>query len=262
MKLVDVFMFDDEFEMLDCRLYQLAGLVDRVILIEGDRTMSGEPKPYHFSERADHYAAFPIEVVRVEMADVSDVSVANHAWTMPTTMDAWRRDARQRDAAKSLLETLNQTDIVIYGDLDEIPKREIIEAYPDAAGRGPAMLLLDMLVYSTALRHPTPWAGPIIGRVGDVGVSVPFIRDRRWGFPAIPEAGWHLTWFGSPQDRIRKMRHFAHQELRETVGDDIGIKYPSEQRHVDGKQNLEEWSGPLPTWIEDGWAPPDWTKVW
>lgn len=240
--IVDVFMFDDEFDMLDCRLYQLDGVVDKYIAIEADHTVSGIPKPYHLTENLNRYPDVPIEVVRVELGGV--------------TPDSWKRDARQRDAASELIADLPGDALMIYGDLDEMPRPEILKIFDG----WPSCLVMTHLIYSAALYHPIPWYGPVIGPRRLLGGNNA-TRVDRVSFRHIYNAGWHLSWFGTPEDRIRKMRHFAHRELQEPVGDRVGSEYPAQHKHVDGS-NLLTWSGDVPRWIADGLAPLHWTTAW
>jgi beta-1,4-mannosyl-glycoprotein beta-1,4-N-acetylglucosaminyltransferase len=41
----DCFMFCDELDLLEIRLHELADLVDKFVVVEGDLTLSGKPKP-------------------------------------------------------------------------------------------------------------------------------------------------------------------------------------------------------------------------
>ena len=124
----DVVMFLDDFDMLDCRIYELEGVVDRFIVIEGDHTFSGIPKPYHLPE-----SGYPgITVVRVELGDVSMIRHQEMGWVTPSTEDNWKREEKQREAARSILASLPPDEVVIYGDLDEIPRREVIKAFDGA----------------------------------------------------------------------------------------------------------------------------------
>ena len=45
----DCFMFFNELELLDLRLHELDAVVDRFVLVEGVRTLSGKPKPLYFA---------------------------------------------------------------------------------------------------------------------------------------------------------------------------------------------------------------------
>jgi beta-1,4-mannosyl-glycoprotein beta-1,4-N-acetylglucosaminyltransferase len=259
--IVDVFMFDDDFDMLDCRLYELSGVVDRFIVIEGNTSFSGMPKPHYLWEARERYSAYPITCVQVDLNGPQPPEVPYRSWILPETAHAWVREGWQRNGAKELLEELDPDTWVIYGDVDEIPRRSALEAivardpYPGVVG-----LEMRLHIYSTSLMIPSAWAGSLVGKVRDLGTDVLFVRDLRWNFTRVPDGGWHLSWFGDPESRERKLTHHSHQELVAKVGGSIGESLPRMRVHVDGETALEPYSGnDFPRWVLDGRAPEHWT---
>jgi beta-1,4-mannosyl-glycoprotein beta-1,4-N-acetylglucosaminyltransferase len=260
---VDVFMFLDDFDMLDCRLYELDGIVDRFIVIEGDMTFSGIPKPYLLTEAmaAGRYSAYPITVVRAELGDTSMIPFQVRGWMTPESEPNWRREGKQRDAANHLLADLSGDDLVIYGDMDEIPRREIVAGFDG----GPMCLWMYYLVYSLRYRHPIAWAGSVIGKRGSIGSSPKSVRhDRQWEYQRIPDAGWHLGWFGEPEDRMQKLAAHTHQELAEETKGGLAVDYPAQMIHVNSGVKLldYDYDWGLPRWVSDGYAPEIWNKKW
>jgi len=254
--IVDVFMFDNELDMLECHLYQLAGIVDRFIAIEGNTTFTGIPKRYHLSDNLDRFKGYPLEVMRVDMTGPTG-PILERPWMMPGTIDNWWREAVQRNGARRLLADLPDDTILIYGDVDEIPRRYVVKGFDG----GPKVMSMTMLIYSTKLWFPGSWAGSVIGRKRDIGIDVSEIRNTHWGFPPIEDAGWHLSWFGNPTWREEKLRHQSHQELV-TISDVIGSDYPARHLHVDGKTPLWDYGGDLPSWIAEGHGPEEWMREW
>ncbi len=258
--IVDVFMFNDEFDMLDCRLYELAGVVDRFIAIEADHTFSGLEKPYHLTERAADYADRPLEIVRARTGDVSRQRIPITKYVTARTVDAWKRETKQRDAAQPLLADLPKDAVIIYGDLDEIPRSDVVA---NIDGR-PEALWMYLLMYSVKYRHPFPWCGGVIGQRMHVGTLADVPRYSRGQITTHPDAGWHLSWFGTPEARVKKLHDFAHIELVPIVGDKIGFEYPSRRQHVEGKATLIDMDPALglPRWVEEGLAPAVWYEDW
>jgi len=256
--ITDVFMFDDEFSMLDCRLAELDGIVDRFIAIEGNTTFAGEPKPYYLSERLDRYAGVPLTIFQVDLTGQQPAEVPYRSWITPETAHAWVREGWQRNAARALLAQLPPDSWAIYGDLDEIPRREALAAFV-ATGSHPHGLEMRMHVYSTALVHPAAWVGGVVGKVGDLGTDVLRVRDLRLNFDRIPDGGWHLTWFGGPMRREEKLLHLSHQELVPKIRGSVGESLPKLRVHVDGETPLEPYAGAdLPRWVLEGRAPAFW----
>lgn len=251
--IVDVFMFDDEFDMLDCRLYQLRGLVDFFVAIEANQSVSGIAKPYHLTENLNRYPDAPIEIVRVDLAN-ADLNTA--PWDWGNNPD-WQRDAIQRDGAMDLLNQLPGDTAVITGDLDEIPRREAVMGY---AGY-PIVLMMPNLAYSLKWQHVTNWYGPVIAPRSYIR-SLNHVRHSgiRRSIQQIPNAGWHLSYFGTPEDRVRKVKHFAHQELVH-LAEKTGEELPRNHLHIDGSMLLP-FDGDWPEWVKDGHAPSHWTKEW
>lgn len=248
--IVDVFMFNHEFDMLDCRLYELEGVVDRFIAIEADHTFTGEPKPYHLTKRAKDYPQ--VEIVQAHNGDVTGASYPNFAWVKQGTAVHWQREFKQRDAAEPLLEALPPDTIMLLGDLDEIPMREVVASFDGP----PSVLIMYMAVYSMRHKFPGAWAGTVMGRRKDLRGFVA-MRNTRWQQEPLTRSGWHLTWFGTPKDRLGKMQASAHQEMRDRA-DDLAYTYPEKGLHVDGKTELVPWDAPLPRWVKDGHAPRSW----
>lgn len=258
----DVFMFLDDFDMLACRVYELDPVVDRFIAIEGDFTFSGTPKPYHLSEAVERgELRIPkLEVVRAELGDISMIRAQHMEWVTPETEDNWKREEKQREAALVTLAALPRDEIVLYGDLDEIPRREVVAGF---AGP-PSALWMYYLVYSVQHRHPNPWCGTVIGRRSDMGSSPITMRLMRGMLPAIPDAGWHLGWFGDPETRMRKLHAHSHQELAAETGDGLAEDYPSQLLHVNNGVRLidHDPSHGLPRWVGEGRGPAIWYRNW
>ena len=106
--IIDTFLFNDEFDMLDIHLAITNHFVDRWIVLEASRTFSGIPKPYNLTENLARYQAqYPdrIQVVTLELA-------ADQTNLICETM--------MRQGLQPTINQYSDEDIVIHGDLDEI----------------------------------------------------------------------------------------------------------------------------------------------
>ena len=54
--IIDTTLFNNEFDMLDIRLELTKHYVDQWIVCEGNRTMSGRPKPFYLSDNIERYS--------------------------------------------------------------------------------------------------------------------------------------------------------------------------------------------------------------
>ncbi len=248
--IIDTFMVHDELDMVECHLRELAGVVDRFIAVEASHTFSGRRKPYFLSENAERFRDFPLEIVRDEQKDPSRPATASNR-------DAWLREAHQRNAVAPLLKDVPGDTLLLYGDVDEIPNRETVLGF---SGR-PRTCLMNWLEYSTKLVVPKPWWGTVIGYRRDMGSMPEPVRRSRFDIIPTPNAGWHLSWFGEPDDRLRKLASFSHLELIDRIGTGIGTDYPSQRLHVEHGIHLLDADGmAMPAWIAEGKAPASWYR--
>jgi beta-1,4-mannosyl-glycoprotein beta-1,4-N-acetylglucosaminyltransferase len=110
MAVFDVFPFFNELDLLEIRLHTLDEFVDEFIITEGNLTFSGDPKPYYLSESLERFKKFSNKIT-VQKVDY-----------FPKEVTPFGRDRFQRDQVSKILNTkLKDSDILIYGDLDEIP---------------------------------------------------------------------------------------------------------------------------------------------
>jgi hypothetical protein len=251
--IVDVFLFNDEFDILECRLRQLDDVVDRFIVIEGNKTLAGDPKPFRlFEKRPD---SSKVEIIGAKLDDLGDVPPQQQAWVAKGYEDYWKRDWKQRNAAKHITDALPDDAVVMYGDVDEIPRSEPVRDFDGPKSR----LMMRTLIYSTKWwSGHDDWTGTIIGRKREMD-SFPLAHRSRNHNPMIPDAGWHMTWFGGEEAVVDKVQMFAHGELAEDI-DEVRRKYRERIRPgINAK--LVPYDGDLPAWVEEGHAPDSWTEA-
>jgi beta-1,4-mannosyl-glycoprotein beta-1,4-N-acetylglucosaminyltransferase len=112
MAIYDVFPFFNELDILEIRLNTLNKIVDYFLITEATTTFSGNEKKLYLSENINLFSKFKDKIIIQVLDDVPN-------------LNPFERDWYQRDKAKSILsEHLVETDFVIYGDVDEIPKPE------------------------------------------------------------------------------------------------------------------------------------------
>jgi len=259
--IVDLFMFDDEFDVLECRLYELDGLVDLHVAVEGDHAFSGLPKPYHLSESGRYDDR--VRIIRAETGSVDDIDDdylwRSAPWCYQSTHEFWRREVKQRDAVEPLLASLPPETTILVGDLDEIPGREVLRALR-AAPRPASVLRMLHCLYDFSWVHPHAWWGTVIGTIGELGTRPSYVRaNRGTDYEMVVHGGWHLSWFGDAERRKEKLAKSAHQEWSD-VGDRIGDEYPLIGKHLNGTDLIRRDPVSLPRWVIDGHAPASWLK--
>jgi len=197
--ITDAFMFFNELELLEIRLHELSGVVDRFILIEARETFSSQPKPLHYYENRARFKRF---------WDRIDHQVIDR---FPVRNDPWEAERYQREWALQAFGEGDPDDIIICSDLDEIPRASAIT--PDIAQGGPVVLeqpqyylFLDCL----SVDDP-PLKKALVARRRDLKCSLS--EFRKLPLPVIPNGGWHFSYLGG-LSRIREnMAAYSHQEL-------------------------------------------------
>ena len=112
MKLFDCFLFNGELDMLEIRLNILAPYVDKFVILEGEETISGKPKPLYLDENQERFYRFSSKIIYL---------VAPAPKSIPCV---WSREAYYRNCLIEGLKHVNTHDFVMLSDLDEIPDPE------------------------------------------------------------------------------------------------------------------------------------------
>jgi Glycosyltransferase family 17 len=248
-------MLKDELDVLEFRLNELDGKVDRHIVIESPVTHRGVPKPLHFAEHAARFAPWLDQITYV-------------VGGLPYDENPWVREHAQRDAAWQAILSLGaeDADIVLITDVDEIPSDAAL------AWDGPDVVSLWMRTCLYAVDWEVPASYPLpptavaatVGFLREAGGQLGLVRDNRGSFPVIPDGGWHFSWLGGPERQRAKLESSTcHTELldhpeaelirsgaRYTQGADGG-GIPVVPVDVD-----ETW----PAWIRERKCPANWYR--
>jgi Glycosyltransferase family 17 len=248
-----------EPDLLECRLRELDGAVDRHVIVEGTLTFQGDPKPLSF-ERPEMLERF--EPWRNRITYVRHTPTTRCPGKEPG--ETWAREHSSRQAALEGLAAadVQPGDIILHGDVDEIPSREAIASLREhAAEITPCKLELRFFMFAVDWEVPWRWHAPSVMRYGQLQ---DFTQLREAGWPAYPyvrPAGWHLTWLGGEQAARDKVHAFSHTEaIPETeAGLDAGkyyrdgIWWPGVGRYHETPFIAREVDGTWPTWIAGSW---------
>ena len=250
----DCFPFFNELDLLQLRLHTLDPYVNRFVIEESTRTFSGEPKELLFEKHRDLFAPFLDKIDYVVVDD--DVVLADGVTPSPSAADyvtevpgqplPHRRDYFQKNHLMDALQGLTQEDVIIFGDLDEIPNPAALERVlasfdPDKVYH---LAQRNFYVFLNMEEHPVKLRS-ITGEFPDIAEE-----DRRWlgtkicsarSIPAegivrlrdlvpvtdprsvrVADGGWHFGYMGGLHeenvlDRIgTKIRAAAHQEYNDS----------------------------------------------
>jgi hypothetical protein len=160
----DCFPFFNEFDVLEMRLTLLADYVDRFVLCEAPFTYNGNPKPLWYAENAARFAPWHDKIVHLVYPGAPDAN-------------PWANEWGQRAFLTNGLQGGAPGDIVLYGDLDEIPDPRNIACLAE-----PGKIL------GHRQRYAVGFFNRVIDRRGWIGTRSVRLGDRNAGrYPARRE---------------------------------------------------------------------------
>ena len=128
MKIYDCFMFFDEEMLLDLRLNILNSYVDKFVITEATYTHNGQPKKLLFD--INKFSKFKDKIIYIVVdkqapnIDAVKKNDSEDVVSAKTQSNAYKRHIYQLEETKSGILDANPEDIIIVGDLDEIPNLE------------------------------------------------------------------------------------------------------------------------------------------
>jgi len=199
--IIDAFPFFNETDILELRLNELSPIVDKFVIVESlEMHGSKNIKPANFDR--ERFKQFDIEYVLLPRLEPEYIDSAS----------GWKRENFQRNALMDavLIVSSSPNDIVIVSDCDEIPRMTAIRDNLDKLQSGVHQLELDMYFYNVN-NFNGKWARSSAGTINDFQRAGGFqvLRDKPSAH-TISDAGWHFSYFGSPERIRTKVANFAH----------------------------------------------------
>lgn len=227
----DAFPFNNETLLLELRLQMLSPFVDAFVIQEVGETHSGIKKGL-------------LARSVVTKLGLSDRVVFQSVESFPEGLSTFERDWFQRNLLDEFLKReVSDNDLLLYGDVDEIPDPQRLRDAADSMTNSSAPFaafaqwmhycFFNMREKSSRLHSylgefdgvsndQKRWIGSILWRGSAIaGRSAANLRDREIvdlndGF-RVAEGGWHFSYVdghGDPFDRfVEKLSNSAHQEF-------------------------------------------------
>jgi len=138
-KVFDASFINFELDMLDVRLHELDTVVDFFVVVESTLTFSGMPKQLHYERNKSRFARFAHKIIHVVNDSVDDPSLAatpdgNGGYTSLLEEDAKKLLVFHKRGILKGLTDADPDDIVIVSDIDEVPKRDVIQLLAGCTG--------------------------------------------------------------------------------------------------------------------------------
>ena len=200
-------------DMLHLHLEELYDVVDKFVLVESTTTFVGNPKELFFEKHRDRYSKYLDKIVHVV---VDDTPKMNNPWNA----ERFQRDAIDRGLSQI---DLNDHDIIIIGDVDEIPDVDTLSRLHEEGLTRPMSLEMDFYYYNFKCRNVDKWYH---GKVVPFKVYKQYPQPdniRRSKCDTIEKGGWHLSYFGTPEFISNKLANFSHQEYNNPTYNNLEI---------------------------------------
>jgi beta-1,4-mannosyl-glycoprotein beta-1,4-N-acetylglucosaminyltransferase len=286
MAIYDAFLFYNEVELLKLRMDILAPHVDFFVISECDYTFSGNKKTFNFENSVENFSEYKEKLIYVKHINSNLVNsekitqnfaggrnadqvslIINYFNKMKESWDEmphWSRDYLHREYVRLGLKDCKDSDIIIFGDVDEIPSPEVISALTKGSILELDDILCckqDMYYYNFNLKTKLSWNGSRISRWESIkNKSLNALRTEVKSQIILEGAGWHFSFFGGINKVKSKIEDYSHQEFnnkkiiskiesnlihgRDLFNRDIGLKWvPIGESHPKLIQdNLDKYS--------------------
>ena len=130
-KVYDLFLINTELDWLEIRLNELNNSVDYFVVLESETTFQENPKPLHYQDNHSKFTPFHPKIIH---------RVVNFTGTTLPKGDTWEHERFTRNALfTQALTSLSgpqaptQGDVLIIGDVDEIPRPSTITSLRNCA---------------------------------------------------------------------------------------------------------------------------------
>jgi beta-1,4-mannosyl-glycoprotein beta-1,4-N-acetylglucosaminyltransferase len=211
-RVIDVLPVSEQLELLELRVAELWPVVDRFVLLFAPCRYSGELRaaPQLFPALARFRSKISVVELFTECAEFAEAH--GGAGTNSATQ-AIEREFRSRLQWPSLYQgeaSLHPGDVVLFSDLDEIPRRSTVELLRSCDWQGRWQLQLRSFMYSFEFEL-SDWVyrSAAISFDGDYGQ----LNHGALATRTLADAGWHCSWcFASLEEIIAKMRGYGHND--------------------------------------------------
>ena len=237
-KVFDCFLINDEINLLEIRLNYLDSFVDKFIITEFCQTHQGKLKSFNFQNNINRFKKFKKKIIYIKNYDFFENlnQLKKYIRTKKTFKNFYSKKNFDKFNFAQILETyqrywynnklsniLNLEDHVIFSDIDEIPKLEIINKILNYNNKKNYinLCLQDEYRYFPNYLFRKNWPGSIIGKwkhfKNDTIQAKIFAKSskevRRKFFQIHKNAGYHFSYMDNVKKLEGKLRSTSHSEI-------------------------------------------------
>ncbi|MBD2423787.1 hypothetical protein [Cyanobium sp. FACHB-13342] len=254
-RLIDCFMFFNEYDLLEIRLKYLYDIVDEFIIVEAAQTFMGEYKPFNFEDQKHRYKQYlpkityyKVEGFHLSLESVKNYLEQNHGNNSITfkkiatmlekhshydkkklyyVLDTYHRESIHLPLAH----TAKEDDIVIISDLDEIPSRAAIHLYLKGDTRSISAFKQHEFSFYLNYYKNSDWIGSVIApysliqaqSFNELRIDSKKLRHIV-SKELLSNGGYHFTTCGSITQIKEKLSAWAHPEFN-TKRNNINLEH-------------------------------------
>jgi len=242
----DCFTFFNELDLLELRLEELYSVVDKFVIVEADRTHSGKSKDFILEKNKARYKKWWNKIIYIKIENLprprfnrlycflstrKNAKIKSLSYSLK--IGSWRGENFQRNAIISGLSSAKMEDVILVGDLDEIPSSAgvlmsqrilneqkiervtfIMKNYKFyfnglvdgnwVGTRAVKCSTLKNILKNKTQNIRTSFREKLFEKV----IKKPYLKNK------TINDGWHFSWIGDKKRLNEKMYATSHQELR------------------------------------------------
>jgi hypothetical protein len=230
--IVDTFMFNDEFEMLDIRLALTESYVDKWIILEGNKTWSGISKNFKLKENFTKYQEKYKNRIHLINLDI------------PKEYKNWVCENYSRSSLQKGIDLCNNEDIIIHSDLDEILNPEYVQSILDMLEKEkkPIACDLDLFFYKFDQKAARTWSGTVVAKKymfqnpQQLYKGDQYKKKNRSHCVRHPHiVGYHWTWMGDDNRIKTKVISTIEQQHKNPLEVLLALKQQDTKKAINHK---------------------------
>ncbi len=214
----DCFIFYNELDMLEIRLNTLSPFVDYFVLVEATTTFSGQSKPLFYKVNQKRFARFSNKIIHIVVDDMQNAPIITNKPPFNTfevfqqNSTVWSKEFYQRNCLVRGLTNASDKDLILIGDVDEIPSPKKIKSVKFSLKS--TIFEQDFYYYFLNCQSPE---NKIHGTRAVYKKYLTTPQEIRIQTPksshVIKNGGWHFSYLGGFTQITKKIKSFSHQEL-------------------------------------------------